>query len=104
MELVPAVEGANRRVRSSSIVLAINSPKWAASETGGVISTHTLTWLPFSNDNTTSIKDIFELFKIEITICSTGGGACGYNRFLDSQLDGKGLVNKISELLYPCKV
>src|SRR6266571_4900817 len=82
--LVPIVEGANRRVRSSSTVFAINSPKWTASETGGAVSVHILTGFPFSNDNTASIKDIFELSKIKITICSTGGGARGYNRFLDS--------------------
>jgi hypothetical protein len=64
---------------------------------------HTLTWLPFSNNNTASIKHIFELFKIEITICSTGGSACGYDRFLDSQLNGKGLGSKIRGPLYPRK-
>jgi hypothetical protein len=47
----------------------------------------------FSDDDVTSVEDVFELFEIKITIRGTRGSSCWYDCFLDSQLNGKSLKN-----------
>jgi hypothetical protein len=87
----PVVGGDNKRVRSSSTVFAINSPDnfvWAGVV---VMSAKGHTRFPFSDDDTASVEDVFELFEVKITVSCTRGGASWDNRFLDPQLNGKSL-------------
>jgi hypothetical protein len=89
----PIVGGANKRVRSSSTVFATNSPNGVVWVVVVVMSAKGHTWFPFSDDDTASVEDVFELFEVKITVSCTRGGASWDNRFLDSQLNGKSLEN-----------
>ncbi len=89
----PTAGGANKRVRSSSTVFATNSPKGVMWVVVGAMSATRRTRFPFSDDDATSIEDVFELFEVKITVSCARGGASWDNGFLDSQLNGKSLEN-----------
>jgi hypothetical protein len=91
--LAPVVGGANRRVRSSSTVFAINSPNRVMWVVVVAMSAKGHTRFPFSDDDTASVEDVFELFEVKITVSCTRSGTSWDNRFLDSQLNGKSLEN-----------
>lgn len=89
----PIVGGANKRVRSSSTVFATNSPNRVVWVVVVAMSAKRHTGFSFSDDDTASVEDVFELFEVKITISCTRGGASWDNRFLNSQLNGKSLEN-----------
>ena len=68
---VPVVGRANKRVRSSSTVFAINSPKSVEWVVVVAMSAQGRTRFAFSDDNATSVEDVFELSEVKITIRCT---------------------------------
>ena len=71
----PVVGGANKRVRSSSTVFATNSPKRVVWVVVVAMSAKKHTRFPFSDDDTASVEDVFELFEVKIAVSCTRGGA-----------------------------